>query len=153
MRLFDSQLITGGGAGLQIVAPLPGYRWPVDKPGGAESMLLYETAVGAVDEGEKVKAGSGYWTTTAGCRGDAGAAGVDGPRESNDPEHRNRRSGSSLSQTHHEARAAVQVAIEDKLDRLPEAYNAELYRQKCSRVFEHVFEAYQGDGKSIYEAA
>lgn len=49
-----------------------------------------------------------------------------------------------------QTRAAVQVAIEDKLDRLPEAYNAELYRRKCSRVFEHVFEAYQGDGKSIY---
>lgn len=47
-------------------------------------------------------------------------------------------------------RAAVQVAIEAELDRLPNIYDAELYRKKCSRVFEHVFEAYQGDGKSVY---
>lgn len=47
-------------------------------------------------------------------------------------------------------RAAVQVTIEAELDRLPKVYGTELYRAKCSRVFEHVFEAYQGDGKSIY---
>lgn len=50
-------------------------------------------------------------------------------------------------------RAAVQVAIQDELDRLPEKYDAQLYRKKCSRVFEHVFEAYQGDGRSIYGQA
>lgn len=50
-------------------------------------------------------------------------------------------------------RAAVQVEIETKLDQLPEIYGSELYREKCSRVFEHVFEAYHGDGKSIYEEA
>ena len=50
-------------------------------------------------------------------------------------------------------RAAVQVAIQDELDRLPEVYDADLYRKKCSRVFEHVFEAYQGDGRSIYATA
>jgi type I restriction enzyme R subunit len=52
-----------------------------------------------------------------------------------------------------QTRAAVQVAIEAELDRLPEVYDTESYRSKCSRVFEHVFEAYQGDGQSIYEAA
>lgn len=56
LRVFDSQLITGGGAGLKVVASLAGYRWPVDEPGGAESMLLYETAVGAAEEDEKLKA-------------------------------------------------------------------------------------------------
>lgn len=56
LRVFDSQLITGGGAGLKIVCPLAGYRWPVDEPGGAESMLLYETAVGATDDDDKLKA-------------------------------------------------------------------------------------------------
>lgn len=53
-----------------------------------------------------------------------------------------------------QSRAAVQVAIEAELDRLPEdAYGLEIYREKCSRVFEHVFEAYQGDGRSIYDEA
>jgi type I restriction enzyme R subunit len=52
-----------------------------------------------------------------------------------------------------QTRAAVQVAIQDELDRLPVVYDAELYRRKCVRVFEHVFEAYQGDGRSIYEEA
>jgi len=52
-----------------------------------------------------------------------------------------------------QTRAAVQVAIQDELDRLPDVYVAELYRQKCSRVFEHIFESYQGDGRSIYGQA
>ena len=52
-----------------------------------------------------------------------------------------------------QTRAAVQVAIEENLDSLPDAYDSTLFQQKCSRVFEHVFEAYQGDGKSIYGEA
>ncbi|MFC2153110.1 type I restriction endonuclease subunit R [Actinomycetota bacterium] len=52
------------------------------------------------------------------------------------------------------SRAAVQVGIETALDDgLPEAYTAELFGEKTARVFEHVFDAYQGDGLSIYEAA
>lgn len=43
-----------------------------------------------------------------------------------------------------QTRAAVQVAIEQELDKLPEAYDADIYREKCSRVFEHVFEATRG---------
>ena len=56
LRVFDSQLITGGGAGLKVVAPLAGYTWPVDEPGGAESMLLYETATGDADEVDRLNA-------------------------------------------------------------------------------------------------
>ena len=33
---------------------------------------------------------------------------------------------------------------------LPRAYNPELYRSKCSALFEHVYESYQGDGDSVY---
>jgi type I restriction enzyme R subunit len=42
-----------------------------------------------------------------------------------------------------QARAQVRLAIEDELDDgLPRAYSPELYQQKCSAVFEHVFESF-----------
>lgn len=44
-RVWDSQLITGGGSGLKVVAPLVGYSWDVEDAGGAEAMLRYEIAV------------------------------------------------------------------------------------------------------------
>jgi type I restriction enzyme R subunit len=41
-----------------------------------------------------------------------------------------------------QARAQVRLAIEDELDEgLPRAYSPELYQQKCSAVFEHIFES------------
>ena len=49
------------------------------------------------------------------------------------------------------SRARVRLAIEDVLDDgLPRAYSKELYATKCSAVFEHVYESYQGEGKSVY---
>ena len=40
-----------------------------------------------------------------------------------------------------QARAQVRLAIEDVLDEgLPRSYSAEFYKQKCSALFEHVFE-------------
>jgi len=39
-------------------------------------------------------------------------------------------------------RAAVRVAILDALEKLPEAYDAPLYAQKCELVFQHVYERY-----------
>jgi len=40
-----------------------------------------------------------------------------------------------------QGRAQVRDAIEDTLDKgLPQKYSPELYKQKCSTVFEHVFE-------------
>ena len=56
LRVFDSQLITGGGTGLKVTAQLAGYVWPVDDPGGAESMLLYETAVDTELDDDNLKA-------------------------------------------------------------------------------------------------
>ena len=42
-----------------------------------------------------------------------------------------------------QARAQVRLAIEDALDEgLPSAYTPELYQQKCSALFEHVFETF-----------
>ena len=41
------------------------------------------------------------------------------------------------------ARARVEDAIKDLLDTgLPRAYSTDLYKQKCSAVFEHFFENY-----------
>jgi type I restriction enzyme R subunit len=48
-----------------------------------------------------------------------------------------------------QARAQVKIAIEDTLDEgLPRAYTPDLYKTKCSVVFEHVFETF-GDVPSV----
>ena len=47
------------------------------------------------------------------------------------------------------ARSRVKLAIEDVLDQgLPRAYTPDLYKQKCSAVFEHVYEVYGDRGTS-----
>lgn len=52
------------------------------------------------------------------------------------------------------ARSQVKLAIEELLDRgLPRAYSPDLYRQKCSAVFEHFYEAYTDRSTSIYPTA
>ena len=44
-----------------------------------------------------------------------------------------------------QARALVKITIEDVLeDGLPRAYDKPLYEQKCSALFEHVFESAAG---------
>jgi len=51
------------------------------------------------------------------------------------------------------ARARVKIEIENALDAgLPRAYTKELYEAKCSAVFEHVYQSYQGEGQSVYAA-
>ena len=50
-----------------------------------------------------------------------------------------------------QSRAAVKVSIEDLLDEgLPEVYTPELFQKKVDAVYQHVYEAYQGAGQSLY---
>jgi type I restriction enzyme, R subunit len=51
---------------------------------------------------------------------------------------------------HQKTRAMVQVTIEEILDRLPDTYDPDLYRQKCDAVYQHVYEKYYGMGRSVY---
>ncbi len=53
-----------------------------------------------------------------------------------------------------QARADVRVTIEKHLDAgLPDAYTPELFQQKASVLFQHVYASYYGAGESVYEAA
>ncbi len=53
-----------------------------------------------------------------------------------------------------QARAEVRVTIETILDQgLPRAYTPELFEQKSTAVFQHVYDAYYGAGRSIYAVA
>ncbi|MHB8160792.1 MAG: type I restriction endonuclease subunit R [Thermoleophilia bacterium] len=53
-----------------------------------------------------------------------------------------------------QARAVVRVAISELLDsELPDAYTKELYQQKCDRLYQHVYDSYFGQGRSIYTPA
>jgi type I restriction enzyme R subunit len=50
-------------------------------------------------------------------------------------------------------RASVRVAVEEILDRLPDAFTRPIYAQKCDVVYQHVFDSYWDDGRSIYTVA
>jgi type I restriction enzyme R subunit len=53
-----------------------------------------------------------------------------------------------------QGKARVRRTIEDVLDPLPpDAYSDDLYEEKCTLIFDHIFECYQGDGESRYGAA
>jgi hypothetical protein len=48
-------------------------------------------------------------------------------------------------------RAAVLYTIQKVLDDgLPRTYTPELYERKCSVLYQHVFDSYQGLGKGLY---
>jgi type I restriction enzyme R subunit len=53
-----------------------------------------------------------------------------------------------------QARAEVRVTIEKILDEgLPKAFTPELFMQKTSAVFQHIYDAYYGAGRSLYAVA
>jgi predicted RecB family nuclease len=56
LQVVNSQLMTGGGLGLKKVAPIAGFSWSVDDPGGDASMLRYDLAVTGADEYERTHA-------------------------------------------------------------------------------------------------
>ncbi|MGH9440406.1 MAG: type I restriction enzyme endonuclease domain-containing protein, partial [Terriglobia bacterium] len=49
-------------------------------------------------------------------------------------------------------RAGVLTTIKEVLDELPRAYTTELYEQKCDSVYQHFYDAYAGQGKSLYSS-
>ena len=50
-------------------------------------------------------------------------------------------------------RAAVRVAIEEVLDTLPSSYEQTVWQDTANAVFEHVQNAYEGAGRSVYDSA
>ena len=51
-------------------------------------------------------------------------------------------------------RARVLTTIKNMLDAdLPHIYTKELYERKCDEVYQHIYETYYGEGRSIYAAA
>ncbi len=52
-----------------------------------------------------------------------------------------------------QTRAAVRLAIEQELDRLPAAFEKEVYEEKCGAVYQHVYDSYFGAGQSVYGKA
>ncbi len=52
------------------------------------------------------------------------------------------------------ARSQLKLAIEDVLDTgLPRAYDKPMYAQKCSVLFEHIYETYPERDSSVYALA
>ena len=51
------------------------------------------------------------------------------------------------------ARASIKLAIEDTLDTLPKSYARPLYTEKCSLLFEHIYESYPELNSGIYATA
>ena len=52
------------------------------------------------------------------------------------------------------ARAAVRHHIEVYLDsHLPDRYSTELYKTKCEKIYQHVYDSYYGAGRGIYAGA
>jgi len=51
------------------------------------------------------------------------------------------------------ARSSLKLAIEDTLDTLPAAYDRPLFAQKCTALFEHVYESYPDRATRVFVEA
>ena len=52
---------------------------------------------------------------------------------------------------HAQTRAQVRLAVENILDdELPQPYTPELFNQKSEAVYQHIYDSYYGEGKSVY---
>ncbi|MBA4313268.1 MAG: DEAD/DEAH box helicase [Chlorobiaceae bacterium] len=49
-----------------------------------------------------------------------------------------------------QSRANVRICIENILDKLPQIYTKDIYSQKCDYVYQHVYDSYYGEGRSVY---
>jgi type I restriction enzyme R subunit len=50
-----------------------------------------------------------------------------------------------------QSRAQVRVTIEEVLDKgLPEQFTPDLYQQKCDLLYQHFYDSYFGEGRSVY---
>ena len=52
-----------------------------------------------------------------------------------------------------QAKATVQVAIEEGLNALPDVYSNVLFQEKCAAVYQHIYENYTSASQSIYQRA
>ena len=52
-----------------------------------------------------------------------------------------------------QSRASVKVTNEKTLDQLHDVFSIEMYREKVERVYQHVYDSYFGEGRSVYAAA
>jgi type I restriction enzyme R subunit len=52
-----------------------------------------------------------------------------------------------------QTRAGVRLTIEQILDQLPAPFVKDLYKEKCDRIYQHVYDSYYGAGQSIYPIA
>jgi type I restriction enzyme R subunit len=49
-----------------------------------------------------------------------------------------------------QAREGVRLSIREALDTLPQVYSKDVYDAKCDLVYQHVFDSYFDDGRSVY---
>ena len=49
-----------------------------------------------------------------------------------------------------QARASVKLCIEEMLEDLPSVYSTDVYRKKCGLIYQHIYDSYYENDKSIY---
>jgi type I restriction enzyme R subunit len=52
-----------------------------------------------------------------------------------------------------QTRAMVRLCIEQVLDGLPEVFTEDLWKKKCDLAYQHIYDSYFGEGRSVYTSA